>query len=106
MAGSKFNIEVGDRTFVASSTTLDSSPDLHDLAQKNFKAGHISLDEDPDVFLHVLKYLQNDVFPLLYGKNVRNFFDELVLIQCVQILRKVTITQCIHVSNNWQSDFI
>ena len=68
----KITLQVGDRSFVASQATFTRSSFLKQLITKSSEKDCFFLDRDPDVFVHILKYLVNNVYPLIYGEYIEH----------------------------------
>ncbi|KAL8866719.1 MAG: hypothetical protein Q9174_006127, partial [Haloplaca sp. 1 TL-2023] len=70
-SGAPIVLQVGEQYFHTSKSTLDGSTFLHSLTERwaadKQPDGSFFLDQDPELFKHVLRFLRHGVFPLSYG---------------------------------------
>ncbi|TDZ26251.1 hypothetical protein Cob_v001173 [Colletotrichum orbiculare MAFF 240422] len=73
----RVDLEVGGRLFVTSIEVLERSPWFRYLLSINYQEwyrdGVLHIDNDPDLFAHILRYLRTGVYPLFW--NARSGFD-------------------------------
>ena len=72
------SLQVGERHFVTLKLTLEGSPFFNALLAEEWLGsrspdGSYFVDADPDLFIHILRYLRRGVFPLFY--NAKYGFD-------------------------------
>ncbi|KAK1600741.1 uncharacterized protein LY79DRAFT_534560 [Colletotrichum navitas] len=74
---SQVKIEVGGRRFVTTFEVLEKSPWFKSLFSIDFRNwyrdGVFHIDNDGDLFVHILRYLRTDLYPLFWDS--RNGFD-------------------------------
>ena len=66
---------VGEQEFMVERKLLDKSKKIHSMIQINQL--EIKLDEDPELFKHILNYIKYDGY--VFPKNLRDSLDELML---------------------------